>query len=208
MRRALFVFALFVVVISSAFTHQIHIGAGFMAEYDYVSSDRSDEFLTMQKTNTSINNIRRLGLAVSLAYYPYDPIQIGVVANYQLKLPIGVKWSDGSDSSYICRTFMAEHNFDIGASYNVMFTKDLGMYVDAGASIVIHTIPNHNNANDRREVVYSSFDEYGVYADLGIMVKHKASFYKVGLTGDMILSNNDLGLSFAIKIAGGYSFSF
>ena len=215
MRKCVAVMVLIFISCSlSALPMELHLGGNFLADRDYISRDTSDNFLTMSEPGYYIDNIRRLGLGVELTYFPYAPIKVGLTFNYQLLMPIGFQRMDadtGADdgvTTYINYSFNAKHNLSLGLSYYLLFMENLGMYFDAGGTASIHTIPDRNEKNSRLEVHYSSFSEYGVYGDLGAILHHENAFYKIGLRALCTLSNNDVGFSVAITLAGGYVFSF
>ncbi len=199
-----------------AYASKVYLGGNFLAEYDYPSRESADKFITLNSdSNYYVSNIVRLGIGIAATYVPFESIPLGISANYQLLLPVGyartniASGESGDIQTYVNRTFLAKHIADLGLSYDIGFGGSLGMYVDAGGRIAIHTVPDHNNRNDRTPVEYSSFTEYGIYADIGMKVTHQdKSYFKIGVEGATMFSGENTGLSFAMKLAGGYIFSF
>ena len=193
---------------------EFYLGGSFYADRDYISRDTSDLFPTMNSdSNYYIDNIRRLGIGVDLAYFPYSPIRVGLAASYQLLMPIGYQRA-GIESgtaedvkNYISYSFSAKHNINLGLAYYQMFGSS-GFYVDLGGAIAIHTVPDINKKNSKEEVTYSSFTEYGVYGDLGFLLMHDNAYFKIGTRLQSFLSYEDVGITAAITLAGGYRFSF
>ena len=193
---------------------EIYLGGSFFADRDYISKDTSHYFKIMNEDpDFYIDNIRRLGGGIELTYFPYSPIKLGLTLNYQMLIPIGFQRASVADDTaqnvvaHINYAFQAKHNLSIGLSYYWMMGETFGMYFDAGGTLSIHNVPLMNEKNDRTEISYISFKEYGVYGDTGLLLRHKNSFYKIGMHFLGTLSNKDTGFAVAITLAGGYIFS-
>ena len=193
---------------------EFYLGGSFYADRDYISRDTSVFFPTINSdSNYYIDNIRRLGFGIELAYFPYSPIRIGLIANYQLLMPIGYQRAAidtgdiGGVDTYVNYTFFAKHNINLGLAYYQMFGSS-GFYVDFGGAIAIHSIPDINKKNSKEKVTYSSFTEYGVYGDLGFLLMHDNAYFKIGTRLQSFLSYEDVGITAAITLSGGYRFSF
>ena len=220
----LVLFCLFISSLS-AVPMEFYLGGSFYADRDYISRDTSDSFPTMNIVNNAsgvnikdpslyyIDNIRRLGIGMELAYFPYAPIKIGITANYQLLIPIGFQRCDKETDTatgvetYKNHSFIAKHNFNIGLAYYQLFGSS-GFYVDAGGAIAVHTIPDINDKNSKKEITYSSFTEYGVYGDFGFLLMHNDAYFKIGTRIQSFLSYENVGITAAITLSGGYRFAF
>lgn len=199
----------------SAVPMEFYLGGSFFADRDYISQDTSEFFPTMNSdSNYYIDNIRRLGVGVEFAYFPYAPIKLGLTANYQLLIPIGYQRASvatgeaGNVDTYVNYSFCAKHNFNVGLAYYWMMGGSYGLYIDAGGAFAIHTIPDLNKKNSREEVTYSSFSEYGVYGDLGLLLMHNDAYFKIGTRIQGFLSYENVGITAAITLSGGYRFAF
>lgn len=197
-----------------AVSMEFYLGGSFYADRDYISRDTSDLFPTMNSdSNYYIDNIRRLGIGMEFAYFPYSPVRLGLTASYQMLFPIGYQRATtetdevGGVDTYVNYAFFAKHNINLGLAYYQMFGSS-GFYVDLGGAIAIHTIPDINKKNSKEEVTYSSFTEYGVYGDLGFLLMHDNAYFKIGTRIQSFLSYEDVGITVAITLAGGYRFSF
>lgn len=216
MRRVLFFF-LFVLSLSflGAVPMEFYLGGRFIAERDFISKETGGSFPTMNSNpEYYVGNISRLGGGIEMTYFPYAPIKLGLTAGYQMLFPIGYQLvsvstgESGDVKTYVNYSYFAKHNITLALAYSLMTAESVGLYADAGALFVIHTIPDVSRPNNKGDVNYSSFSEYGVFGDLGVLLIHDDAYYKIGARFQGLLSHESPGISAAITVSGGYRFAF
>lgn len=198
----LFFIALSAFSISLSAKPEIYTGIGLTSGSNILSSEAKELIATGYQYNGDYKYLTALGPIGEVAFYPFDGIRLGLVGSASANFFIGKEKGDFD------RRRHGDMRWDLngGLSY-IQMLGSWGLFTDCMYSWRNYRVAEDNASNTKKEISFTTFSEYGILADLGIIVKNHHSFFKFGFAFNMPLSyKSNNGWSLDIFASGGLTY--
>lgn len=188
-------------------TVQTWLGLGFIGHTYTVAADEQQYFKSYEEyiknnnpslDSVKIDKINMIGPSFDFSFYPYYEIPIGIKISDNIVFPTGV------NGEMQFRSYHGDLNnrLKIGISYAQSYSDKFGLFADFGFEYDFIRIETNNIKNNKSELSYVTFDNYGLYGEIGFLTTIETGYFKFGCGYNRSLKNESSGIDFIFS--GGF----